>query len=209
MVAAGPQGEHDEAVRSGVDELAAHRRADAHQAVSAEHVRDAFHQQRQLAVQHDVDLLLMLMGVDAPALAGLQHDEVHPEGTHAELTSQRLEALAAVAIERSERDVGLDHRASLDPAALGRRYAALGGELIEAPIDNWVASFDGRVLEIFTPHKEGSMRFYVRLLEHCAIDGNVLSVVFQRREQGFWPFNEDQRAQVEALVQAVQAARGS
>jgi hypothetical protein len=82
-------------------------------------------------------------------------------------------------------------------------------ELIEAQIGDWVASFDGRVLEIFTPYKAGSMRFYVRLLEGCAIDGDVLTVSFQRREQGFWPFRDDQRAQIEALVRAIEAARSA
>jgi hypothetical protein len=80
-------------------------------------------------------------------------------------------------------------------------------EILEAPIDNWMASFDGRVLEVFTPYKEGSMRFYARLLVSCEVDGTILRVGFQRNEMGFWPFNEDQRAQVEALVQAVEAVR--
>ena len=87
--------------------------------------------------------------------------------------------------------------------------ASVVGEVIEAPIDNWVASFDGRVLEIFTPYKQGSMRFYARLLHDCGIDGNVLTLTFERRDQGLWPFREDQRAQVEALVQAVNVVRAS
>jgi hypothetical protein len=82
-------------------------------------------------------------------------------------------------------------------------------DILEAPIDTWIASFDGRVLEIHTPYKDGSMRFHARLLVSCAIDGNMLKVGFQRSEMGFWPFNEDQRPQVEALVQAVEAARTS
>jgi hypothetical protein len=79
---------------------------------------------------------------------------------------------------------------------------------IEAPIDNWVAAFDGRVLEVFTPYREGSMRYYVALIVGCEIDGSTLTVTFQRRGQGLWPFNEDQRAQVETLVEAINAARG-
>jgi hypothetical protein len=39
------------------------------------------------------------------------------------------------------------------------------------------------------------------------VDGNVLTAVFQRQDRGFWPFREDQRAQVERLVQPVEAAR--
>jgi hypothetical protein len=80
-------------------------------------------------------------------------------------------------------------------------------ELIEAAIDDWVASFDGRVLEVFTPYKDGSMRFYVGLMQSCSIDGTILKVGFARRDEGFWPFREEQRTQVEALVQAVEAAR--
>jgi hypothetical protein len=80
-------------------------------------------------------------------------------------------------------------------------------EPIEAPIDNWIASFDGRVLEVFTPYQQGSMRYYARLLADCRIDGSVLTVTFERRDQGLWPFREDQRAQVEALVQAVNSVR--
>ncbi len=79
---------------------------------------------------------------------------------------------------------------------------------IEAPIDNWIASFDGRVLEIFTPYRDGSMRYHVGLLVGFEIDGNTLTASFLRSEKGFWPFNEDQRGNVEALVAAVHAARG-
>ena len=81
-------------------------------------------------------------------------------------------------------------------------------DYIEAPIDNWVASFDGRVLEIFTPYSDGSMRYYVELLVGFEIDGTTLTASFVRSEKGFWPFNEDQRGQVEALVATVNAARG-
>ena len=80
-------------------------------------------------------------------------------------------------------------------------------DYIEAPIDNWIASFDGRVLEIFTPYLDGSMRYYVGLLVGLEIDGNTLTASFLRSEKGFWPFNEDQRGEVETLVAAVNAAR--
>jgi hypothetical protein len=81
-------------------------------------VLGAFNQQGQLTLEHEVDLLLVLMRVDAPPLAGLEHDEVHPEGAHAQLAPQRLETLAAVAIERTERDVRIGHRASIEPPAV-------------------------------------------------------------------------------------------
>jgi hypothetical protein len=47
------------------------------------------------------------------------------------------------------------------------------------------------------------------LLQDCRIDGNVLTLAFERREQGLWPFREDQRARVETLVQAVNDVRNA
>jgi hypothetical protein len=82
-------------------------------------------------------------------------------------------------------------------------------DLIETPLDTWVASFDGRVLEVFTPYREGSMRYHAGLMVDCRIDGAVLTVDFQRSEVGLWPFTEEQRPQVEALVAAIAAARGA
>ncbi|MCW3065288.1 MAG: hypothetical protein JWN32_2460 [Solirubrobacterales bacterium] len=79
---------------------------------------------------------------------------------------------------------------------------------VEAPIDDWIAACDGRVLEIFTPYREGSMRYYVTLMVGCEIDGNTLTVSFQRSEKGFWPFREEQRPQVETLVGLINSARG-
>ena len=80
-------------------------------------------------------------------------------------------------------------------------------DVLEVPVGTGCASFDGRVLEIFTGSQSGSRRYHVRLLTRCWIDGSVLNAEFQQREQGFWPFSEDRRAQVEGLVQAVEAAR--
>jgi hypothetical protein len=65
-------------------------------------------------------------------------------------------------------------------------------DVIEAPIDNWLASFDGRVLEIFTPYREGSMRYHAALMVDCRIDGTTLTVDFQRREVGLGPFKPEQ-----------------
>ena len=81
-------------------------------------------------------------------------------------------------------------------------------DLIEVPLDEWVASFDGRVLEIFTPYQQGSMRYRVTLLVNCWIDGNTLTIEFARKDRGFWPFRDEQRAGIERLVTAVEAARG-
>ncbi len=82
-------------------------------------------------------------------------------------------------------------------------------ELLQAPIDNWVAAFDGIVLEIFTPYREGSIRYHAGLMVDCRIDGSVLTVDFQRSEIGLWPFREEQRPQVETLVAAIAAVRAA
>jgi|GEM_PF-2946008 hypothetical protein len=82
-------------------------------------------------------------------------------------------------------------------------------EVIEAPVDNWLASFDGRVLEVFTPYREGSMRYHAALMVDCRIDGTTLTIDFQRSEIGLWPFRPEQLPQVTSLVNAVRAARQS
>lgn len=82
-------------------------------------------------------------------------------------------------------------------------------EVIEAPLDNWLASFDGRVLEVFTPYREGSMRYHAALMVDIRIDGTTLTVDFQRRDVGLWPFRPEQLAQVTALVDAVRATRAA
>jgi hypothetical protein len=81
-------------------------------------------------------------------------------------------------------------------------------DVLDIALDDWVASFDGRVLEIFTPYRDGSMRYYAGLMVDCRIDGTTLTVDFQRSEVGLWPFREEQRGQVEALVAAIATARG-
>jgi len=45
-------------------------------------------------------------------------------------------------------------------------------------------SFDGRVLEVFTPYREGSMRYHAALMVDCRIAGTTLTVDFQRPEVG-------------------------
>jgi hypothetical protein len=41
----------------------------------------------------------------------------------------------------------------------------------------------------------------------CRIDGTTLTVDFQRREIGLWPFKPEQLPQVTLLVDAIRAAR--
>jgi hypothetical protein len=53
------------------------------------------------------------------------------------------------------------------------------------------------------------MRYRVTLLVNFSIDGNTLTAEFARRDRGFWPFRDEQRAGVEQLVAAVEAARAA
>ena len=78
---------------------------------------------------------------------------------------------------------------------------------VDIPITNWLASFDGRVFEVFSPYQEGSVRYHVHLMVDFKIDGNVLTANFVRNDIGLWPFTEDQRPAVEALVAEVNAVR--
>ena len=75
------------------------------------------------------------------------------------------------------------------------------------PLTNWLSAFDGQVFEVFSPYHEGSSRYHVMLMLDFHIDGTVLTANFLRNDIGLWPFTEDQRPEVEALVAAVNAVR--
>ena len=75
------------------------------------------------------------------------------------------------------------------------------------PLTNWLSAFDGQVFEVFSPYSDGSSRYHVMLMVDFRIDGNVLAAYFQRNDRGMWPFAEEQRTEVEALVAAVNAVR--
>jgi hypothetical protein len=82
---------------------------------------------------------------------------------------------------------------------------------VTAPVDvrigNWLVSFDGRVFEVFSPYQEGSTRYHVMLMVNFWIDGATLTANLQRNDIGLWPFSEDERPAVEALVAEVNAVR--
>ena len=82
-------------------------------------------------------------------------------------------------------------------------------DTFEVPIGNWLVSFDGRVVEVFTPYHEGSVRYHALLMVDFRIDGSTLTADFQRSDIGLWPFTEDQRPGVEALVAQVNSVRGA
>jgi hypothetical protein len=78
----------------GVHQLSPDCRPDTHHLVRAEAVLHPLDEKREHAAEHQVDLLLMLVCVNAAALARLQHDEVHTEAVNSQLAPERLEALA-------------------------------------------------------------------------------------------------------------------
>jgi hypothetical protein len=53
------------------------------------------------------------------------------------------------------------------------------------------------------------MRYHAALMVDCRIAGTTLTVDFQRREVGLWPFRPEQLTQVTALVEAIRAARAA
>jgi hypothetical protein len=76
-------------------------------------VLDTLNEQGQLTLEHEIDLLLLLMRMYAPPLVRLEHDQVHPKGAHTQLAPQRLEALATITVKGGKGDVKLSHRASI------------------------------------------------------------------------------------------------
>ena len=88
------------ALRSAVDELAAHAGADARELAAREVVRLALDDQRERALPDQEDLLLAPVVVHAPALAWREDHEVEAEAARLERPSQRDEAIVAVEVER-------------------------------------------------------------------------------------------------------------
>ena len=103
------------AQRSGprLTELAAHAGPDAGQLSAAEVVRLTLDDQRERALPDEVDLLLALVIVHAPALARGEDYEIHADAAQLERPSQRDEALAAVEGERGAGEAGVGHPATL------------------------------------------------------------------------------------------------
>jgi hypothetical protein len=88
--------EQHETFWTAVHELAAHLRRHADELAAGEHRLLALDQERERPLEHQIDLLLALVTMDAAALARLEHDEVHAECRHAELPAKRREALIGV-----------------------------------------------------------------------------------------------------------------
>src|SRR4051812_37626681 len=91
--------EQVEVGRAAVDELAADGRRDADQLAGLVRGLLALDEQAERSLEHEVDLLLALVGVDPPALAGVKHDLVEPEARDAELGPEAHEAVLGVVLE--------------------------------------------------------------------------------------------------------------
>jgi hypothetical protein len=109
MLAVAAKREQDESLPSAVDQLAAHRRSDPHELPASEVMLGLLDPEGQLTLQHEIDLLLALVRVYAPALARLEDDEVHPEGADPEFPAQRLQALIGIGFKRCEGEIAVGH----------------------------------------------------------------------------------------------------
>ncbi len=125
VLAGAAERQQHEPLGSGVDELAADTWRHTRDTPLAEHVLDALDDQRQLAGEHQVDLFLVLMGVNARTLARRQQDQVDPERVDAQLAAQALKALPVLVVERCEGHVAVAHRTSIGQGA--RRTTATAG----------------------------------------------------------------------------------
>jgi hypothetical protein len=69
--------------------------------------------------------------------------------------------------------------------------------------------FDGTVLEVFDGGTIGSARHHVALIAGLSIDRNFLKMICDDSSVLMWIFEDAQRADVQALVDAVAAARAA
>ena len=90
-----------------VGDVAAHVRCDAGDLALAQLLDLVLEDERERAVQDEVDLLLGRVAVDAAALTGAQDDLVEAEGRDAERAAERDEALLRVGLERGVADAGV------------------------------------------------------------------------------------------------------
>ena len=97
-------GQEHATLRPAIDELAADAGRHPRALARCELALAVIECQGEQPLEHDVDLLLAPVGVDAPALARREADEVEPEALDPELRTQPLEALVPRGIEPSVRD---------------------------------------------------------------------------------------------------------
>jgi len=79
----------NEPAGTAVRELSAKRRGDANQLALPGLEPFLLDDEREIPLQHQIDLLLALVAMDPSALSRLQHDLVHAKRTHAQRSAQR------------------------------------------------------------------------------------------------------------------------
>lgn len=77
----------------------------------------------------------------------------------------------------------------------------------EARLDDGLVRLEGSVLEVFGIGRLGAARYHVDVVRELAVDGGALKIVCGDSSVVAWGFPEDQRAQVEQVVEAALAAR--
>lgn len=101
---------HDKAAGTAVDQLSAEFGGDPDELSGVKVGPLAFDDQVQLAFEHQVDLLLMLVSVNPAPLARLEHDLIDSKSRHPQLATQRDEAIRAGRIEACSCDALLHDR---------------------------------------------------------------------------------------------------
>jgi hypothetical protein len=79
--------------------------------------------------------------------------------------------------------------------------------VIEARLRDVRLHFDGTILELFDRGPGGSARFHHDFMPKLEIDSGILTVINPDKTYNIFPFEDDQRAALESLIAAVEAAR--
>jgi hypothetical protein len=108
MLARATDGHDDAGVPTGVHELPSYIGGDADQLALAELVLLVLADDRERPVEDEIDLFLLAVAMDPPALARLKRDLVQAEAGHAEGAPQGEEALLALPVDVRDADTRLD-----------------------------------------------------------------------------------------------------
>ena len=141
MLAGATKCEDDQSLRSAVGQLAAHRWPDSHELPPSEPMLRFLDVERQLALKHEIDLLLTLVSVYASPLARLEDNEVQAEGTHPQLAAQWLEAIIAVRFQRGEGKIQVGHAGKTTRSRAACGYWPSRGRRVQT--DGWGAFVRG------------------------------------------------------------------
>ena len=115
---------------AAIDELAPDVRHQASHLVYRENERLSRDDERELALQHQIQLFLVLVRMDASLFSWLQAQDVDAHAGGAEFASQRLEPLAGSELEATERETWGQCRL---PELRSRFVGSAGAEEVELP----------------------------------------------------------------------------